>query len=91
MNRKLTYQEVAEQVKVFECGVKAVYDNRYDPNTFTDYNNQTMDSSDAEYLNGLQITVELCLFDAAGNQIAVVDTYSCTYRVSGGTLTCTTD
>ena len=90
MRMNLKYYEVVEQVEVFECGVKAVYDNNYSQ-TFTDYNNQTMDSADAEYLNGLQITVELCLFDSEGNQVAVVDTYSCTYHVNNGALTCTTD
>ena len=90
MRMNLMYHEVVEQVKVFECGVKAVYDNNYSQ-TFANYNNQTMDSADAEYLNGLQITVELCLFDSNGNQVAVVDTYSCTYHVNNGALTCTTD
>lgn len=85
MRINFMYSEVVNHVGTFECGIKAVYDNRYS-NTFTDYDNQIMDDQDAEYLNGLTVTVELCLFDASGNLAVVCDTYTYTYRVENKTI-----
>lgn len=86
MRMKFGYNEVVSQVGTFECGIKAVYDDSYNAKSFTNYDNQTMDDADAEFLDGLTVTVELILREEVDNtgytgEEIIVNTYSYTYHV----------
>lgn len=86
MNQGFKYYEVVNQVGTFECGIKAVYDNNYS-STFTNFDSQTMDDADKQFLNGLTVTVELVLFGGKSNseytgEAIVVDTYTYTYSIN---------
>lgn len=92
MGDPLKYEFVVRAVQKFECGIKMVYDNRY-TQSFTEFDNQIMDSEDKKFLDGLTVTVEFILregYDSntemyTGKEI-VVNSYSYTYYFDGDTL-----
>ena len=81
----LTYQLIVDFIPNFKCGIKAVYDNRLGSDEF-DMNNQLMDDLDKDFLDGLEATIELRLYeiDKDGNETGeshIIETIKHTYNV----------
>lgn len=81
----LTYQDIVSIIPTFECGMKAVYDNKFGTENFN-INEQTMDDLDKAFLDGLEATIELRLFeiDKDGNETGeshIIETIKHTYNV----------
>ena len=81
----LTYRDIVTYIPNFKCGIKAVYDNALGSNTFN-MNEQNYDDLDKIFLDGLEVTIELRLYeiDKAGQEIGeshIIETIVHNYNI----------
>lgn len=96
------YSFIAGIVKEFDCGIKAVYQDDFTMGQFDtfNYDNQMLSESDKAFLNGLEVTIKLVMYEteetAPGSDTyrevqgavpEVIRVYKCIYRVDGDSLT----